>query len=289
MSSESTSPAPAPAAGWTVNCSIMMTDVPLLRRPAVAAAAGFDAVEFWWPFESPVPGDREVEDFLRAVSDAGVRLTGLNFFAGDMPAGERGVLSSPSRSSEFRDSLETAVGIAGRTGCRGFNALYGFGEEGVCAARQEETALENLAAAADAVVPLGGTVLVEPLSGAPGYPLTTASDCFELVARVRDAGRNNIALLADFYHLAVNGENVPELIASHAAEFGHIQVADAPGRGAPGSGGLPLTEWISDAVAGGYGGLVSLEYQSPAAEAFIWLRCRESGAWESGAPWERSA
>ncbi|MDT7632049.1 MAG: hydroxypyruvate isomerase, partial [Pseudonocardiales bacterium] len=35
---------------YTANCSILFPDVPLLDRPAAAAAAGFDAVEFWWPF-----------------------------------------------------------------------------------------------------------------------------------------------------------------------------------------------------------------------------------------------
>ena len=40
-----------------------------------------------------VPGDRDVEAFVRAVEDAGVSLTGLNFFAGEMPAGDRGLVS----------------------------------------------------------------------------------------------------------------------------------------------------------------------------------------------------
>ena len=66
----------------TVNCSIVFPDVPLLERPAAAAAAGFDAVEFWWPFTRSVPADREVEEFVTAVSDAGVVLSGLNFDAG---------------------------------------------------------------------------------------------------------------------------------------------------------------------------------------------------------------
>ena len=42
---------------YTVNCSILLTELPLLERPAAAKAAGFDAVEFWWPFESSVPSD----------------------------------------------------------------------------------------------------------------------------------------------------------------------------------------------------------------------------------------
>ncbi|GAA1349190.1 hypothetical protein GCM10009636_05670 [Arthrobacter koreensis] len=177
----------------TVNCSIMLADLPLLERPAAAAAAGFSAVEFWWPFESPVPGDREVDAFLTAISDAGVRLTGLNFYAGNMPDGERGVLSSPSRSAAFRSSLEATAAIAERTGCRGFNALYGLPEENTVPAAQADCAVENLAAAADAVSSLGGTVLLEPLSGVPGYPLRTAADCFAVLERVHGTGRQNLA------------------------------------------------------------------------------------------------
>jgi len=63
----------------TVNCSILFTELPLPQRPAAAAAAGFDAVEFWWPFPVSVPGDAGVDAFIAAVQDAGVQLTGLNF------------------------------------------------------------------------------------------------------------------------------------------------------------------------------------------------------------------
>ena len=56
---------------YVVNCSILLTDLPLLQRPWAARTAGFEAVEFWWPFPDPVPGDREVDAFVRAVTDAG--------------------------------------------------------------------------------------------------------------------------------------------------------------------------------------------------------------------------
>jgi hydroxypyruvate isomerase len=46
---------------FDVNCSILFTELPLLKRPGAARAAGFGAVEFWWPFAGPVPGDREVD------------------------------------------------------------------------------------------------------------------------------------------------------------------------------------------------------------------------------------
>jgi len=61
-------------ATYTVNCSILLTDLPLLDRPRAARDAGFEAVEFWWPFESPTPSDADVTAFIRAIQDAGVQL-----------------------------------------------------------------------------------------------------------------------------------------------------------------------------------------------------------------------
>ena len=94
---------------YTVNCSILLTDLPLLERPAAARAAGFAGVEFWWPFASSTPAAEEVDAFVRAIDDAGVQLTGLNFNAGDMPGGDRGLVSWPARSAELRENLDVVA------------------------------------------------------------------------------------------------------------------------------------------------------------------------------------
>ncbi|RCV52727.1 hydroxypyruvate isomerase family protein [Marinitenerispora sediminis] len=258
---------------YTVNCSLLFTELPLLRRPAAARAAGFDAVEFWWPFDRPVPEDSEVAAFTAAVEDAGVQLTGLNFFAGDMPGGERGVLSSPTRAAEFRDNIAVVVEIGHRLGTTGFNALYGLREPGVPAAESDAVAAESIAAAAEAVAAIGGTVLVEPVSGAPDYPLKTAADALRVVRAAHTVGARNVALLADLFHLAANGDDVAAVVDAHAHEFGHIQIADHPGRGEPGTGTLPLDELLAAAQARGYTGRVGLEYRptGPTTESFARL------------------
>ncbi|MBC3190621.1 TIM barrel protein [Pseudonocardia sp. C8] len=252
---------------YTVNASILLTGTPLLQRAEKVAAAGFGAVEFWWPFATAVPGDAEVDAFVRSVGDAGVQLSGLNFFAGDMPAGERGLVSLPSRSQEFVDNIDVVVDIGKRLGCTAFNALYGLRGDGDPAA-QDELAVENLARAAEAVSAIGGTVLLEPVSGADAYPLKTAADALAVIDKV---GAGNVALLADFYHLAVNGDDVDAVIDGHAARFGHVQIADAPGRGQPGSGDLPIRSWIEAAEARGYDGYVGLEYKDDSDDPFAWL------------------
>lgn len=254
---------------YTVNASILLTDLPLLERPAAARAAGFDAVEFWWPWTTAVPRKSEVEGFVSAIEQSGVQLTGLNFFAGDMPAGERGVVNDPDRQDEFHANVELVVDIAQRTGCKHFNALYGLHTEGADEATESDVARANLGYAAKAVAAFGGTVLLEPVSGADRYPLKTAADALAVIDTL---DVDNVRLLADFYHLSVNGDDVTKVVAEHATEFGHIQIADAPGRGTPGTGDLPLQDWIRAAQQGGYDGPIGLEYLAGDTDPFAWLK-----------------
>jgi hydroxypyruvate isomerase len=259
---------------YEVNCSILFTELPLLERPAAAKAAGFDAVEFWWPFAEAVPGDKDVDAFVTAIQEAGVQLVGLNFFAGDMPGGDRGLVSWPARSAEFRDNVDVTIGIGERLGCRAFNALYGNRVEAVSADEQDEVGAENLAIAARAAARIGGTVLVEPVSGAEHYPLKTAADALAVIDRVQAAsGVTNLGLLADLYHLAVNGDDVDRVIADHVTRIAHVQIADAPGRNEPGTGTLPLDAQLAALEAGGYTGWVGLEYKpaTTSTDSFGWV------------------
>lgn len=256
---------------YTVNCSILLTDLPLLERPAAAKAAGFDAVEFWWPFEESVPADQDVEAFVRAIEDAGVQLTGLNFNAGNMAGGDRGLVSWKGRCGEFKENVAVVAAIGERTGCKAFNALYGNRQSEHTPEAQDELAVNNLVAAAEGVARIGGTVLLEPVSGAEAYPLKTAQDALDVIARVSQAGPQNIKLLADFYHLSVNGDDVEAIIEAHAADFGHIQIADAPGRNEPGTGELPLQRWIERSRQLGYAGPIGLEYKASQEDPFAWV------------------
>jgi hydroxypyruvate isomerase len=267
----STQAAHSPA-DYVVNCSTLLTELPVLERPAAAKEAGFEAIEFWWPFADAVPADGEVDGFVAAVQDAGVRLVGLNFFAGDMPGGDRGIVSWPGREAEFRENVAVAAAIGERLDCHAFNALYGLRLEGHDVAEQDAVARHNLAVAAEGVAAIDGTVLLEPVSGAEAYPLRTAADALAVVTALHETGTANIALLADLFHLAVNGEDVAAVIEEHAADFGHLQIADAPGRGAPGTGDLPLHTWIGRARELGYRGEVALEYKQDRATAFDWLQ-----------------
>jgi hydroxypyruvate isomerase len=241
---------------FDVNCSILFTELPLLERPAAARAAGFDAVEFWWPFADPVPGDHEVDAFTRALDDAGVQLAALNFAGGDLAAGDRGLLSQPDGAPAFWDNIDVCVGIAVQTGCTVLNALYGNRVDGVPEELQDELALENLALAARAAAPGGATVVVEALNS---YDSQSALAVINEV-RARD-GVSNIAFLADLYHLGKMGEDLPEMLARDAADIAHIQIADVPDRGAPGTGELDFPALFEQIAEQGYTGSIGCEYK----------------------------
>ncbi|OIK25153.1 TIM barrel protein [Streptomyces malaysiense] len=264
---------------FNVNLSILFTELPLLERPAAAAAAGFSAVELWWPWvDSPTPEKSRLDALKRAIEEAGVRLTGLNFYAGQLPGPDRGALSVPGEESErFRANIDVTADFAASLGCTALNALYGNRVDGVDPAEQDALALENLTLAARAADRIGATLLIEALNApeSPRYPLVSAPAAVEVVDRVNAAtGLGNASFLMDLYHLAMNGEDLPAVIDRYTAKTGHVQIADNPGRGAPGTGTLPLAESLDRLRKAGYEGWVGLEYKPgdrPSAEAFDWL------------------
>ncbi len=264
---------------FDVNLSILFTELPLLERPAAAAAAGFTAVELWWPWpDTPVPDPSEQDALREALTRAGTRLVGLNFYAGRLPGPDRGALSVPGEeSARFRANIDVAADFAASLGCRALNALYGNRVAGVDPAVQDALALENLALAARAADRVGAVLLVEALNAAesPAYPLVSAADAAAVVAKVNAAtGLDNARLLLDLYHLARGGENLPETIARHAALTAHVQIADVPGRGAPGTGHLDFPALFACLRDAGYGGWIGLEYVAAGAGPQFFPRSR---------------
>ncbi|SDT12554.1 hydroxypyruvate isomerase family protein [Microlunatus soli] len=259
----------------SANVSLLFAEIPYLERFSAAHAAGFGAVESWWPFTTAEPGVEQIDELLAAIEAADVRLTGLNFYAGDMPAGERGVACRPERHGELRASIAPLLRIAETTGCRHFNLLYGQLATDSPADRQHRAAAEAIEWCAAAVAPIGGTVLIEPLAeGLNGaYPLLTDADVLALLDGPL-AGVPNAALLLDTFHLATNGIDPADAAVRAAERIGHVQLADAPGRGEPGSGDLDWPAVIAGLDRAGYRGLLGCEYKptGPTAESFGWLQ-----------------
>ena len=259
------------------NVSLLFRELDYPDRFAAAAEAGFDSAESWWPFSTAAPDEADIDQLVSTVGQSGIALTGLNFFAGDMAAGERGIVSWIGREEEFQVNLEVVTRIAARTGVRGFNALYGQRQSGVSGSEQDALAVANLSTAVRTVAEFGGTLYIEPLSqGLNGaYPLKSARDAVSVVERVRrSTGLDNIGLLFDTFHLTNNGDDLLAVLDEFASLVAHVQLADSPGRGEPGTGGIAFEPVLTALWNAGYRGTVACEYApttSSTLESLDWI------------------
>ncbi|MGB3483171.1 MAG: TIM barrel protein [Mycobacterium sp.] len=247
---------------YVANCSLLYADTPPLRRAAAAVADGYRELEFWWPFDSSVPGEAESARFVDSVHESGAQVIAMNFTLGDPECGGRGILSHPDRRNEFAEHLEVLAGLVARLGIRWCHAPYGLALAVSTPQQQRDTAVANLMLAADRLRPLGAAPMVEPTSGVIDYPVVTAADAVALITDVEAAaGRPGaVGLLADLYHLAANGEDIAGVLRAHWGRIVHVQVADFPGRHEPGTGELDIDGYLRMLHELGYRGRVALEY-----------------------------
>ena len=244
---------------FCVNVSILFTEVPLLERFARARDAWFDAVELWWPRGEDLAAVRS------AIEDAGVDVVLLNFDAGDMPAGDRGLISDPARQPEFRANVPVALELAEAVGCRKLNALAGHELPDADRAEQLELARENVRFAADAARPQGAEVLIEAVNTLENGPylLSSTRSASEFA---RSVGRDNVRLQYDAYHMQRMEGDLTATIERHFGEIAHVQIADSPGRGQPGTGEINFDYVLRRLDELGYDGYVGLEYKAPAGD-----------------------
>jgi len=252
---------------FSANVSILFKEFPFVERFGRAREAGFSAVEFWWPSQEDL-GKVEA-----AIGDAGLSVALFNFDAGDMPAGERGLVSDPGRVEQFRENVPVALGLAQRLGCRRMNVLVGHEKYGMGRGDQLALARENVAFAADAAREAEVTVMVEAVNTFENGPylLYTTGQAVEFVEGV---GRENVKIQHDFYHMQRMEGNLVATLRDNIGHVGHVQIADSPGRGEPGTGEIHYPYVLAELEDLGYDGYVGLEY-NPATgnteESFGWL------------------
>jgi len=257
------------------NIALLFTEHPLLQRPAAVASVGFDSLESWWPFDVAVPPDNEVDAFVRAVRDANLTLACLNLDGGDFSKGDRGFVSIPAAQARFRDGIAVAMAIGAQLGCRRFNALFGNRLADLPPGRQEKVAIENLTLAVDAAAAIGGTIVIEALNETdlPAYGMHHIRDVLGFLDRFGAATGRQARVLFDIYHVARAGDDVIAAIESSSGRIGHVQLADLPGRGAPGTGSLAFGPIFAALEKAGYEGYVGLEYMPGGSSeaSFGWL------------------
>lgn len=252
---------------FSANVSILFKEAPFLERFGRAAETGFEAVEFWWP-SGEDPG--KVEE---AVKEAGLTVPLFNFDAGDMPAGDRGLLSDPERWEQFRENVPVALELAQSLGCGKLNALVGLEVPEAGRERQLELATENVRWASDRAKEYGVEVLIEAVNTFENGPYLL-SKTEQSVEFVKSVGRENVKLQYDVYHMQRMEGNLVATLKKHIRGIAHIQVADSPGRGEPGTGEIHYPYVFRAIEDLGYNGYIGLEYNpsSPDTEESLkWL------------------
>ncbi len=249
------------------NLSMLFKEVDFTERFNRSAEAGFAGVEFWWP------SGEDLGQVEAAIKDAGLEVALFNFDAGDMPSGDRGLVSDPERQQQFRDNVPVALELARSVGCRRLNALVGLEIDGMDRDEQLALAADNVCWAADEAAEHGIEIMIEAVNTFENGPylLFTTSAAAAFVDRV---GRENVKLQYDAYHMQRMEGNVVATLRDRISRIGHIQVADSPDRGEPGTGELNY-RYIFGALAElPYDGWVGLEYKpttETTEDSLAWL------------------
>lgn len=249
------------------NLSMLFTEYPFVERFARARQAGFDAVEFMFPYAE------NVDAIEQALKEHELTLVLFNTPAGDWAAGERGIACQPERIAEYRAGVAKAKEIGRRLGVPQINTLVGIPTPGEDATTIRTTIVENLRYAAEQFGQAGIRALVEPVNNLDiaSFALPTAKNGLDIINEVNSP---NLALQLDIYHALRMGEDPYALISHHIDQIGHIQIADVPGRHQPGTGEIDFTRLFEVIDASGYDGWVSLEYnpEGPTEEGFDLMR-----------------
>lgn len=246
-----------------INPSILFGDaIPLDEQLRRVREAGFTGVELWSPFTVPDPDDAEIERVIDVIRASGLELIGLNTWEGGMALMNRGIACWPGADRAFDASVEAARRVAAAFGCRRVNVLHGVLREDHPRELQDELAAVRTARAADRLAEDGIVVTLEQLSHIPGYGLRTMDELHAALDRARaHLQGGTIQIQADLFHFFNVGVDLFAYIAERASDIGHVQVADFPGRGAPGTGEQPIDAILDALEAAGYDGVIALEYE----------------------------
>lgn len=238
----------------SANLSMLFKDRPFLDRFDAAAAAGFQAVEFLFPYE-------EHQDIVAGrATRCGLKTILFNFPAGNWDAGERGIAALPDRVEEFRQGVGRAITYARALDCSKLHLmpgkLPGDADRDLC----RRTFIENIIYAADKAAPFGITILLEPINtrvDIPGYFYDTTRAACEIMEA---AGRPNVRLQYDIYHMQIMEGDLARTIERLLPRIGHMQLADNPGRGEPGTGEINYPWLLQQIDRLGYDGWIGCEY-----------------------------
>lgn len=236
------------------NLSLLFADLPMAQRFEKAAKMGFSQVEIQFPYEWPA-------DQLKQWADsAGVSVHLINVPAGELLQGGKSLSCHEVYRDDFIKACALAVEYGNILGVRCINVLASNLDEADNYTDCRSVYIENIRYAAEMMVHEGIQVCFEAIN-AIDMPAYLCNSFSEMKTIYDDVSHPNAFMQYDIYHMAMMGEPISEQITAFAPEIGHIQFADMPGRGAPGTGSLPLGAIFQAIDISDYSGAVAAEYR----------------------------
>lgn len=253
---------------FAANLNWLFTDLPMLDRFVAAKKAGFDAVEYMFPY------DYDINDLVKELEDSNLVQALHNMPPGNWEAGDRGIGCQPDRVDEFRDTVGMAISAATALRCPKVNCLAGLTPAGSNAEELEETFVSNLRYAAAEFAKHDLQLVIEAINtkDMPGFYLTTSKQAFDIMDKV---GAPNLLFQYDIYHMQVMEGDLASTLAANLDRIGHLQLADNPGRHEPGTGEINYPFLFEHIDKIGYNGWIGCEYK-PATETLEGLRWLKS-------------
>ncbi|MEN9539891.1 MAG: putative hydroxypyruvate isomerase [Pseudomonadota bacterium] len=255
---------------FAANLSMLYPELPFLDRFGAAAADGFTAVEYLFPYDW-APGElvaRLVQQGLKQVlfnappggGDDAVAI------AAAWAAGDRGTACVPGREAEFRAGVVLALHYASALACPRIHLMAGLLPSGVAREAAHATYVANLRWAAAQAARQGCQVLIEPINtrDMPGFFLNRQAQAHAVLGEV---GADNLKVQLDLYHCQISEGDVAMTLRRDlpTGRVGHIQIAGVPQRHEPDVGELNYTYLfeVLDEVAAAcrWQGWVGCEYR----------------------------
>ncbi len=239
---------------FSANISLLFTEVDLIDRFQVAKQHGFDAVEIQFPYEL------SAESIAKELRVHDLQLALFNVAADDLLKGGEGLACVPEKQAQFRAAVDQAVAYARLLKPNAINVLPG------CCLDQSryddylQTFTENLAFATQIISPLGIKTVFEAINtiDMPGFIINTGEQMLTILNQIKFT---HLLMQYDIYHSKMMAEDPVAFISQHVDKIGHIQFADCPGRGQPGTGSIDFKEIFSAIGKAGYSGWVGAEYK----------------------------
>jgi hydroxypyruvate isomerase len=249
------------------NLSMMFNEVPFLERFTAARKAGFEGVEFLFPYEYPAAELRS-----RMVGE-GLTQVLFNMPPGNWANGERGLAALPGRQSEFKEGVKRALDYAATLECRRVHCMAGIVPADVSHTTAAAVYAANLSWAAEQASPQGVKLMLEPINhrDMPGYFLNTEAQGAAIVEAI---GKDRLGLQFDLYHVQITEGDITKRMEQFMPLIDHMQIADVPARNEPGTGEIGWEFVFRRIDELGYMGWVGCEYR-PAGDTVAGLSWRQ--------------